>query len=79
MLTFEKLSHHPQIFVRLTGVSVELFLEMSAKIEPLWETRRDNFEQGGRNHSIAGVRNHLLAMLMYYRCLRHLHLSGLIV
>lgn len=68
MLTFKKLSRHPQIFSRLTGVSTELFSEMVEKIRPLWELRRDNFCEGGRSHNLSGPEEHLMAMLIYYRC-----------
>ena len=47
---------------------MELFMEMAEKIRPLWENRRDNLEEGGRNHSLYGYENHLLALLLYYRC-----------
>lgn len=67
MLTFKKLSKHRDIFRRLTGVEVELFLEMCEQITRIWEKRRDNYEQGGRPHDMRGVKNHLLAMLIYYR------------
>ena len=68
MLTVEKLSRRPETFRRITGVDVELFIEMAEKIRPLWEKRRDNHEEGGRNHSLYGHENHLLALLLYYRC-----------
>jgi len=68
MLTVEKLSRRPETFRRITGVDVELFKEMAEKIRPLWEKRRDNLEEGGRNHSLYGYENHLLALLLYYRC-----------
>lgn len=68
MITFEKLAKHPKIFTGLTGVKIDDFLEMASKIEPLWNKRRDNFHKGGRSHVIAGVKNHLLVMLIYYRC-----------
>jgi len=68
MLTVEKLSRRPATFRRLTGVDVTLFQEMCEKIRPLWEKRRDNFEYGGRPHSLYGLENHLLVLLLYYRC-----------
>ena len=68
MLTVEKLSRRPMTFRRLTGVDVTLFSEMCEKIRPLWEKRRYNSENGGRPHSLYGLENHLLAMLLYYRC-----------
>ena len=68
MLTTEKLCSRPVTFRRLTGVEVRLFYEICEKIRPLWENRRDNFEKGGRNHNLRGLENHLLAMLLYYRC-----------
>lgn len=68
MLTFEKLSRHPQTFSRLTGVSTELFGEMVEKIRPLWDVRRDNFDEGGRIYNLPGPEDHVSAMLIYYRC-----------
>ena len=68
MLTFEKLSRRPETFRRLTGVDIDLFVEMTEKVRPLWEKRRNNFEKGGRKHNLEGAENHLLAMLLYYRC-----------
>ena len=68
MLTFEKLSRRPESFRRPTGVDVDLFIEMTEKIRPLREERRNNFEKGGRKHNLRGAENHLLAMLLYYRC-----------
>jgi len=68
MLTVEKLSRRPVTFRRLTGVEVNLFHEICEKIRPLWEKRRDNFEKGGGKHNLHGLENHLLAMLLYYRC-----------
>jgi hypothetical protein len=68
MLTVEKLSRRPETFRRLTGMEVSHFYEIAEQIRPLWEERRDNFEEGGREHSLHGHENHLLAMLLYYRC-----------
>ena len=64
MLTVEKLSRRPETFRRLTGVEVSHFYEIAELIRPLWEERRDNFEEGGREHSLQGHENHLLAMLL---------------
>ena len=61
MLTVEKLNRCPETFRRIIGVDVELFKEMAEIILPLWNKRRDNFEDGGRNHSLYGHENHLLA------------------
>jgi hypothetical protein len=48
MLTVEQLSRRPVTFRLLTGV---------------WERRRDNFEYGGRPHSLCDLVNHLLVGL----------------
>ncbi|WP_156033194.1 hypothetical protein [Candidatus Magnetobacterium casense] len=34
MIDFGRLSRRPQTFVRLTGITVEIFLEMVVRIEP---------------------------------------------
>ncbi len=68
MPTSEKLSRHPQTFSRLTGVSTGLFREMTEKIRPLRDVRRDNSDEGGRSCNLSGPEEHLPAMLIYYRC-----------
>ena len=59
MLSFEKLSRHPQTFSRLTGVSTGLFPEMVEKIRPLRDVRRDNSDEGGRAYKPAGLKSTL--------------------
>jgi hypothetical protein len=68
MLAYEKLSRRPETFRRLIGVDIDLFNEITERIYPLREKRRNNFDKGGRGHNLRGVENHLLAMLLYYRC-----------
>lgn len=67
MLFYNKLIRKPRVFKRLTGVSVNQFEHMTHKLEPFWSERRSNFDKGGRKHKLDGVKNHLLAMLIYYR------------
>ena len=54
MLTVEKLSRRPGTFRRLTGTDADTFYEIAEKIRPLREERRDNSEEGCREHSLRG-------------------------
>jgi hypothetical protein len=60
MLTVEKLSRRPETFRRMTGIDVNLFMEIAEKIRPLWEKRRDNLEEAAKPQSLRHE-NHLLA------------------
>lgn len=65
----------PQLFFRLSGIRVEDFDDLVARIYPLWETReRKRLDRPGRQRAIGGGMKYklefaeqLLLCLMYYR------------
>lgn len=55
-------------FVRLTGVSVPTFDKMLKQLTAPWEKAQLKKAKSGRPSDIGGLEDHLLIMLIYYRC-----------
>ena len=55
-------------FRRLTGVSVETFDRMVAQLRAPWEAAERRKAKSGRPWEVGGLEDHLLIMLLYYRC-----------
>jgi len=55
-------------FPRLTGVSVETFDQMLTKLAGPWELTQSRKSKSGRPWETGGLEDHLLIMLIYYRC-----------
>ena len=55
-------------FHRLTGVSVATFDQMLARLRGPWEAADRRKEKSGRPREIGGLEDHLLVLLLYYRC-----------
>lgn len=56
-------------FQRLTGVEPPLFLEMVERIRPRWHKRVvEPKDRSGRPWGIGGLEDHLLVLLILYRC-----------
>jgi hypothetical protein len=55
-------------FQRLTGISVATFDEMLLKLREPWNALQSAKEKEGRPIEIGGLEDHLLVMLIYYRC-----------
>jgi hypothetical protein len=55
-------------FRRLTGVSVATFDRMVAQLRTPWEAAERRKAKSGRPWEVGGLENHLLIMLLYYRC-----------
>lgn len=55
-------------FRYLTGVSPEIFVSMADRLRPAWEefSRRKN--RSGRPYGVGELEDHLLVMLILYRC-----------
>jgi len=66
-ITYERLSKKPLTFQKLTGTSIKDFEAICGKVAPLWNQLQDSKKLDGRPSKITGLRNQLLAMLMYYR------------
>ena len=55
-------------FRRLTGVSVATFDRMVAQLRAPWEAAERRKAKSGRPWEVGGLEDHLLVMLLYYRC-----------
>jgi hypothetical protein len=55
-------------FHRLTGVSVATFDRMVARLRDPWEAAERGKAKSGRPREIGGLEEHLLVLLLYYRC-----------
>ena len=55
-------------FHRLTGVSVATFDQMVARLRGPWEAAERRKAKSGRPWGIGGLEDHLLVLLLYYRC-----------
>jgi hypothetical protein len=62
-----KLRRSPS-FIRLTGVSVETFDGMLAQLQAPWQALGEAKDKAGRPLGVGGLEDHLLAMLVYFRC-----------
>ena len=55
-------------FQRLTGVSVTTFDQMLIQLSPRWNKFQARKGKSGRPWETGGLEDHLLIMLIYYRC-----------
>ena len=55
-------------FRRLTGVSVATFDQMLARLRGPWDAAARRKAKPGRPWGIGGLEDHLLVLLLYYRC-----------
>jgi DDE superfamily endonuclease len=55
-------------FVRLTGVSVATFDNMVKQLEGPWDKAQRRKAKPGRPWDVGGLEDHVLIMLIYYRC-----------
>jgi hypothetical protein len=55
-------------FVRLTGISVATFDDMLKQLSGPWDKARRRKAKPGRPWDVGGLEDHLLIMLIYYRC-----------
>ena len=76
MLRFAKLVHHPRKLYRMTGLTLDQFQTLTARLTPLWEqAERTRLSQRPRQHAIgqgtkyklATMADKLLAVLVFYR------------
>lgn len=55
-------------FRRLTGVSVTTFDQMLKQLRGPWEAAQKRKHKSGRPWEVGGLEDHLLILLIYYRC-----------
>lgn len=67
-LTYKAIAKKPVIFLRLTGVKVEQFQEIAAKVEPEWYKNIEaKKKRHGRTGNLKTFEDKLLALMLYYR------------
>lgn len=59
---------HSASFPRLTGVSIATFEEMLSQLGGPWDAAQARKVKSGRPWGSGGLEDHLLIMLIYYRC-----------
>jgi len=59
---------HKRQFCYLTGVSPDIFRQMCGKLRPGWERLRQRKNRSGRPYGAGDLEDHLLVMLVLYRC-----------
>jgi hypothetical protein len=55
-------------FHHLTGISVATFDRMLSRLRAPWEAPERRKAKSGRRREISGLEDHLLVLLLYYRC-----------
>lgn len=55
-------------FRYLTGVTSDIFQDMVCRLQPLWEKTCRRKNRSGRPYGVGGLDNHLLVLLILYRC-----------
>jgi len=66
-ITASKLLRKPQ-FRRLTGVPHDVFRRMVSKLASSWYRQESGKRRSGRPHGVGGLEEHLLLLLLAYRC-----------
>lgn len=68
-ITPQALKSRPECFLRMTGVSIEVFEKIALDCTPLWEdTLIKTKHLPGRPYGLPDIEMHLLGLLLYYRC-----------
>ncbi len=66
-VSYNKISKHPKIFLRLLGVTREEFEIVVTKLEPQWQQKVINkYKRPGRNYKLS-IQQMLMILLLYYR------------
>jgi len=66
-ISYKKLVNKPKIFQKLSGLEVKEFETVVKKLEPDWKNLQESKKLDGRPSKLDGLRDVLLATLMYYR------------
>ena len=66
-LTYKHLSRYPEVFLRVSGVTISIFDEVVKKLNPLWEKEiKGVYKRPGRNFK-RPIEDIVLMALIYYR------------
>ena len=64
----KRLFKKPQVFLRITGISIQEFQTICHRTQPVWKERTaDKKKVSGRPYGLSGLENHILCILIYYR------------
>jgi hypothetical protein len=66
-ISYKKLVNKPKVFQKLSGLDVKEFEIIAKKLEPTWKELQESKKLDGRPSKLDGLRDTLLATLMYYR------------
>jgi hypothetical protein len=55
-------------FRQLTGVTPAVFFQMVRRLHPAWKRAQDSKAKAGRPHAVGGLAEHLVLLLIVYRC-----------
>ena len=65
---YQKLSMHPFVFRRTTGLTLDEFATITKSLRPIWRRRHLRKKKlAGRPYGVGSLESHLLCLLMYYR------------
>lgn len=67
MLSFEKLRNQSKCFSRLTGVELDDFNKIVAKVRPRWNKFLESKKVPGRTSKVKTLEDEVLMLLIYYR------------
>lgn len=66
-LTYKRLAPYPEVFLRVSGITKDMFDEIVEKLKPLWEKEiKGVYKRPGRNFKMP-IEDIVLMALMYYR------------
>jgi len=66
-IKYEAIVKKPLVFKRIAGISVSEFENIAEKCLPAWKRKEKAKKLSGRPPKLKGLKNHLLALLIYYR------------
>jgi hypothetical protein len=66
-ISYKKLVSKPKVFQKLSGLDVKEFEIIAQKLEPTWKELQESKKLDGRPSKLDGLRDTLLATLIYSR------------
>lgn len=67
--SYERLVQHPRQFNQITGLKISEFQELIVRLKPVWAQEIVGKKKlSGRPWGVGELENHLLCLLIYYRC-----------
>lgn len=66
-IKYEAIVKKPLVFKRIAGISISEFEAIAEKCLPTWKMKEKAKKLSGRPQKLKGLKNRLLALLIYYR------------